>query len=135
MRAYVAVFGAVWCGFVAVALVATLIHRPAIAILPAAMLAFGATLTYRGFRISAVADGDTLTVRNYFATKRLTRSDIEDVRVGRASNQPIGQTVQLLLIGKRILSIDAAARPYLTRRGKRQLAEGQAKLEAWLSNA
>ena len=134
-QVYVAAFGAAWCGFVAFALVETLIHQPVAAIIPAAMLAFGAALTYRGFRISAIAHGDSLTVRNYFATKHLTRSDIEDFRIGRASNQPIGQTVHLLLRDKGILAIDAAARPYITRRGKLQLAERQAKLEAWLSKA
>jgi hypothetical protein len=134
MRVYVAAFGTVWCGAVLFGLVAALIHRLSVAIIPAGMLAFGVTLTYRLFRISAVADRDTLTVRNYFTTKRLARSDIEEFRIGRASNQPIGQTIHVLLRDKGILAIDAAARPYATRRGKLQLAERQAKLEAWLYN-
>jgi branched-subunit amino acid ABC-type transport system permease component len=135
MRVYVAAFGTAWCGLVTFGLVEALLHQPSVAIIPAAMLAFGLTLTYRMFRISAISHGDTLTIRNYFATKRLMRSDVEDFRIGRPSNQPIGKTIHLLLRDKGILAIDAAARPYVTRRGKLQLARRQAELEAWLANA
>ena len=134
MRLYVAVFGLFWCGIVFFGFVEALLHRATVAIIPGVMLAFGITLTYRLFRVSAIAEDDALTVRNYFTTKRLARSDIEEFRIGRASNQPVGKTIHILLRDKGILAIDAAARPCVTRRGKMHLAQRQASLDTWLSH-
>ncbi|MDQ1724164.1 MAG: hypothetical protein QOG52_1192 [Frankiaceae bacterium] len=135
MRVYVAVFGTFWCGAVLVGFVGGLVHKSAVAVVPGVMLAFGSTVTYRLFRVSAIVEGDSLTVRNQFTTKKLTRSDIEEFRVGRASNQPFGQAIHILIRDKSILAIDASARPCLTRRGKLLLAHKRANLETWLSHA
>ncbi len=134
LRIYIVAFLAVWSGFLSIGFVLLLIHGSPVALVPALMLAFGLTLGYRMFRLSVVADEHGLTVRNYYTTKRLAKSDIEEFRIGRASNQPMGKTIHILLQDKEILSIDAASRVSITDRGKRRLTERLTNLETWLSD-
>lgn len=54
LRAYIGGFGVFWCGIVAVGFLG-LVPRPE-ALIPLGMLAFGGSLTYRMFRLEAVAD-------------------------------------------------------------------------------
>ena len=134
-RVYVAVFGVAWCGGVGFGFVDALVHRSAAAVIPAVMLAFGVTLTSRLLLIGAITEDDSLIVRNHFVTRRLARSDIEEFRIGRVANQPINETIHILLRDRRILTIEAAVWPRFTRRGKQRLAQWQADLEMWLTHS
>ena len=136
MQVYVAAFGVAWCAVVTFGFIEALVHQPSVAIIPAAMLGFGLTLTYRMLRISARSRTEhTCDSSKRRHQTRPTRSDVEDSQIGRPSNQPIGKTIHLLLRDHGIVAIDAAARPYVTHRGKLQLAQRQAELKAWLSKA
>ena len=111
IRAYSAIFGLFWCGFVVVALVATIINLRPEALLLVVMLAFGATITYRTFRMEVVADVDGLLVRNYFRTKRFRWGEVEAFRLGSPTmGMPVGKTIYALLKDGELISLDVTMR-------------------------
>lgn len=102
------------------------------ALVPVIMLAFGATIGIRTFRMSVTFEADALTVRNFFRTRRLRRDEIEGFRSGPMNNQPFGRTIYALLCQGSVFPLDAAGRPYPFGRGRGKLEERQAMLQSWL---
>ena len=124
-RIYIVAFGIIWCGFLVVAIVAT---HSATSIVPLIMIAFGATMFYRMFQLSVIADETELLIRNHFGTKHIERSEIEDFRVGRATmGMPFGKVIHVLLRNGEIMTLDVTMRPWF-------FGNGPAKLESYLTS-
>jgi len=131
LRAYVVVFGFIWCGGVVAGLVTALIHASPVAVFLLVMLAFGAGLCYRLFRMSVELRPGELLVRNYFRTIRVQVDNIEGFRVGSTAAQPLSKSIHVLLGGDQLIPLDVTSRPYLFGRGADLLDRRLAELKAW----
>jgi len=134
IRIYVAVFTTFWCGLVLAGFVAGLVDGTPAALVPLGMFAFGATLGYRLLRVSVVAHGDELVIRNYLSTRRVAKQQVEAFRLGSPSMGSFGQAAMALLRDDTVVSIDATAQPLRRLGGQRRLDAALADLRAWLSS-
>lgn len=131
VRVYIGIFGVVWCGFVAAGFVSLAPHPDSLILF--GMFAFGATLTYRLFRLEAVADDSGLLVRNYYRTRTYKWPEVEDFRLGSPTmGLPIGKVIHVLLANGEIMTLDVTMRPWLLRRGKQKLDGYLRQLRAWV---
>jgi hypothetical protein len=115
-RVYIVAFGVFWCGFLAVTIVGT---HSATSVVPLIMLALGATMFYRMFQLSVIADETELLIRNHFGTKHVQRSEIEDFRASRAMGMPFGKAIHVLLRNGEIMTLDVTIWPWLFGKGLR----------------
>ena len=116
LRVYIGAFGVVWCGLVAAGFL-DLVPRPE-SLLLLGMFAFGASLTYRMFRLEVVADPSGLLIRNYYRTRRYDWSEVEDFRVGGPMlGMPFGQVIHALLVNGEVVTLDVTMRPWAFGRG------------------
>jgi len=133
-RVYVSVFGLVWLALCGSFAVGAFSRGSATGIVPVIMLAFGGTLVVRTLTARASSDGKTLKVRNVLSTRTLERAQVDSVRVGRPTGNPIalGQVITVLDRQGGFVTIDASMRTAFTARGKDALATQQAELERWI---
>jgi hypothetical protein len=124
LRVWIAGFGVVWCGFL-VAMLAN-VSAPT-GVVPLLMLAFGATLYIRLFRLAVVANEDGLFVRNGLRTRRFDWSQIEDFRI-----RHYGQSIVVLLRDGGSLGLDVTRRPWLFASGRAQFDACFEGLRAWV---
>jgi hypothetical protein len=109
MRVYIGLFGLFWCGAVFAGLVQMLFRPESLFLV--GMLAFGGTITYRSFRMEALADVNGLLVRNYFRTKRFQWAEVEGFRLGSPTmGMPVGKTIYALLTNGEMISLDVTMR-------------------------
>lgn len=136
LRVYTGLFGLFWCGFVLVALVATLVDRRPEALFLVFMLAFGGTLSYRMFRMEVVADVEGLLVRNYMRTKRYRWSEVEGFRLASPSfGMPFGKTIYALLTDGEMSSLDVTMQMGLLPGGRRKRDAYLTQLRQWTDQA
>lgn len=103
-----------WCGGVAAAAAVAIAHGSAAVVVPVLMFGVGSTMGYRLFRLSVVADGETLVVRNNLRTHLLQRNQVEGFRSGTPSGShglPIGQVIYVLLRDSTLMSLDVTTQP------------------------
>ena len=132
LRIYVAVFSAVWLGFVLAFLVgAVAAGRSSGAIVSVFMLAFGGWLGLRLFSLSVVATRQELVIRNYLTTRRIAKDHVEGFRIGSPSMGTFGRAVVALVPEDTVVSLDATARPFRWLGGERQLDSALSALRAW----
>lgn len=131
-RAYVVGFAVLWCGLLGAAVVAGAVAGSPAAVLPLLMLAFGAGLTYRLFRVGVLADESGLMVRNYFGTRRYRWSDAEDFRIGKPTNLPFGNAIFVQLRDGGVATLDVSMRPWFGTRGRQALGSNLDALRSWL---
>lgn len=133
-RAYVGLFGLVWLALCATFAVQAFRGGSATGIVPLVMLVFGEVLVVRTLTARATASGSTLVVRNVLSTRTLERAQVDSVRVGKPSGNPLalGQVLSVLDRSGGIVTIDASTRTAFTDRGKATLAEQRDALEQWL---
>ncbi len=99
-----------------------------------AALALGVWVAYyyRLTTLSVVARGDVLEVRNLFATRRLDRSAIVNVRLGESSvAKGPSQTITLDLAGGEHLPLDACAITLTAPAASGRLPELRRRLVVW----
>jgi PH (Pleckstrin Homology) domain-containing protein len=96
-RAYTVVFGVVWCGFVALGLVAAIGAGSPGAVIPLIMLGFGAAFMTRLFIMIVVADETGLLVRNLYRTRHFGWSQVEDFRIGASTGFRRRKSIYVLL--------------------------------------
>jgi hypothetical protein len=133
-RLYVAVFGLVWCGGVAYALVRTAASDEAplaTALIPVVMLSFGGTFLVRTLRLGVDVHADRLEVRNLWRTERVERAQITDVRVGDGPIGSFGRTAHLLTRDHGLVRLDVVASNLPFGRGRRRLDERVERLRRW----
>lgn len=133
-RLYVGVFGLVWLALCATfAVQAVRGGQVTGVVVVLAVLLFGETLVLRTVRARATTSGSTLTVRNVLSTRRLERAQIESVRVGRPTGNPVplGQVLTVLDRSGGTVTIEASMRTSFTAGGRQALEEQRAALEAW----
>lgn len=128
---YIVVFSVVWCGGVLVGLVAAFSHASAVALIPLGMLAFGAALFYRMFRLSVELRQSELVVRNFFRTIRVSRDTIEGFRIGPTAGQPFSQAIHVLVRGDQLVPLDVTVRPSFFGWGNYFFDRRLAELRAW----
>lgn len=134
VRLYVGAIAAVWCGAFGTAAVAALLAPSPVVVVPVLALAFGVSVGVRIFRLSAVAEGDELLIRNHSSTRRVPRGDIRDFQVaGPRTPIPLGRTVQASLVDGTAVVLDVLARPHLLPSGKRTLRQQLDQLRQWLA--
>jgi len=94
LRLYTYAFGVFWCAAVAHELARTLPKFNSVVLF--FMLVFGATLFWRLGGLVARSEGDELLVRNVYRTRRVSASQITQVRTGPAPMQPFRRTVYVV---------------------------------------
>jgi hypothetical protein len=105
-RAFIVIFGVVWCGFVTLALVAAIGSGSPGAMIPLIMLCFGATFMTRIFILTVVADQRGLLVRNLFRTRQFGWGQVEDFRIGASSGFRGRKSIYVLLRDGEILPLE-----------------------------
>jgi hypothetical protein len=132
LRAYIGGFGVFWCVLVSVGFFG-LAPRPE-ALIPLGMLAFGGSLTYRMFRLEAVADDGGLLIRNYYKTRRYSWGEIEDFRLGSPMlGMPFGKVIHALLVNGEIVTLDVTMMPALLGRGRKRRENHLRQLQEWVA--
>ncbi len=129
-RIYSAAFLLLW---VATITWVTIIHNQGpSALMGVAFLVFGCAIGYRILRLGVRSDADgVLNVHNHLGSRRLTRSDIEEFRLGNSGGLRWGQRgIQALLRDGTTYSLDVCrtSSGMWTNRLHRHLDE----LNAWL---
>ncbi len=132
-RVYVAVFSSVWCAVVASAGVRAAVAGSVSALVILPMLCLGAALGYRLFRLEVRAERETLTIRNTWSTRTLTRADIEGFRTGVLTVGSLtgGQVVQVLMRDETVLPLDVTRSTFPLPRSRSRLQERLQHLRAW----
>lgn len=131
-RIWAAGFGTFWCGAVIVGGINALRHGTSGVLVAAVMLIIGVALAYRLVTLGVFGRGDELVVRNNFRTRRLTRSEIEDFRVGSASGGlPVNKAISVLLMDGSLLNLDVTTCLTVLPRGRRRLDQQLLTLRAW----
>jgi hypothetical protein len=123
----------VWCGSVLAGFVAAVTAGSVAVFIPLVMLAFGGWIGYRLFNLSVVATSQELIIRNYLATRRVAKDQVEGFRVGSPSMGSLGRAVVTLIRDDTAVSMDATARPFRWLGGERQLNQALSELRDWLS--
>ena len=132
LRAYVVVFTVLWCAGVATAGVRGLLAGQPSALVTLPMLGLGALLGFRLSRLGVRADGRSLTVRNNWSSRVLSRDDIEGFRTSPTSGSlPFAHTVQVLLRDQTVLPLDVTTQALPLRRSRTRLLERVEQLRAW----
>lgn len=124
-RLYTYGFGVLWC-VVGVDVFAHAFPKSS-SIVPALILASGATFLWRVWALLAKSDGDELLVRNLYRTRRVPASQITQFRTGPAPWLPFGRTV-LVVTDSDAFSLDACGMWNFRTRSERD-KEG---LDSWL---
>lgn len=95
-------------------------------------IAFGALIGWRGVRLGVRSDSDgILTIHNSVGDRRLSRSQIEEFRVGANGGSRIGQRgVQVLLRDGTAYGLDVCGTPFGF--GTRRLTTQVEQLNTWL---
>ena len=133
LRIYVAVFMTVWTGFVLAGVVAAVAAETVAAVIPLVMLVFGGWIGYRLFNLSVVATPQELIIRNYLATRRVAKDQVEGFRVGSPPMGSVGKAIVTLIRDDTVVSMDATARPFRWLGGERQLNRALSDLRDWLT--
>ena len=83
-KAYVVIFGIVWCGTLAIGSFVSFSEGVSVfALVPIIMLAYGLFMFWRMWGIGVRSSGDELVLRNSFSTRTVRRNDIEGFRFGQ----------------------------------------------------
>lgn len=132
-RAWILVFMSLWCGLLIAGGVRALRGNPSPAVLVLVfMLAVGVTLGYRQFRMSVVAEGDTLVVRNNWRTFRWSRQEVDSFIEARGGNNvPWGRSAQVVLADRTAVTLDVTQTMGLGTGGSQRLQERLEQLRAW----
>ncbi len=131
LRAYVIAFLAFWIGMVTwIAMIRR--HGPSIAI-GVVFIAYGLAVGYRLIRLGVTSAPDgTLTVRNNFGTRQLSRASIEAFRLGKSGSTRLGtQSIQALLRDGTMYSLDVTRSSLGL--GRRRNQESLDALTKWLN--
>ncbi len=130
IRVYVVAFLIFWLAMVGWS---TMIHaHGASAAIGLVFMAFGLGLGYRLLRLGVTSAPDgTLAIRNNLSTRVLTRTEIEEFRLGTSGGTRLGQqSLQALLRDGTVYNIDVGRYPLAM--GKKQNAGRLQALTTWL---
>lgn len=133
-RAGVLIFMTVWCGLLITGGIRALRSNPSpVLIVLVFMLAVGVTLGYRMFRMSVVAEGDTLLVRNTWRTFRWSSRDVHSFNEVRGSNNvPWGRSAQVILADRTAVNLDVTQTGLALTAGSRtRMRDSLEQLRAW----
>ena len=127
IRIYVVAFSLFWVGACLTILVQ---HGGQAAPVALLFIVFGLGMAYRLLRLGVTSDPTgALVVRNNFGSRRLTRAEIEEFRIGSIGGLRLTQrTVQALLRDGTVYELDICRVPLGRKRVTRQLEE----LNSWL---
>ena len=123
----------VWCGLLIWGGVRAIRSNPSPAVpVLVFMLAVGGTLGYRQFRMSVLAEGDTLVVRTNWRTFRWSRQEVDSFIEARGGNNvPWGRSAQVVLADRTAVTLDVTQTVGLGKGGSRRLQERLEQLRAW----
>ncbi|HEU0101736.1 MAG TPA: hypothetical protein VFR07_05390 [Mycobacteriales bacterium] len=132
-RIYVGVFCTLWCSLVVYGGVRGALAGSVQTLVLVPMFAAGATVGYRLFWLGVRTEHDTMTVRNNFRTRTLSRADIEGFRTGslRAGSLPGSEAVHVLLRDESLLALDVTVSAFPLPGSRKRLQERLQQLQAW----